>query len=124
MNQQEAKNICLEVWEYLAKNPNKDKTGLPEALREQIAPLPNQCPLCAVFFGPISNDEIGGCKGCPLYEAGEQCDSRDCEDFHKMDPYSRWGKALEEFHDDPEEFESERSRAAWDIVRIVEDWEI
>jgi len=80
MTKQEAKELSLEVWRYLAKHPNKDKIYLPDLLWKKIMRLPGYCPLCYLF--KPSSIPPKECPGCPLKSCGDQS------------PYRRWNDAM------------------------------
>lgn len=63
MTKSEAKELCLEVWQYFAEHPEiKFKSKLPGDLYDKIEDLSNVCPLCEVH---------PGCVGCPLVFCGQ-----------------------------------------------------
>jgi hypothetical protein len=95
-----AKELCLEVWRYLADHPEiESKRCLPKELYEKIQDLESRCPLCEVYFVY--------CPGCPLNEAGERCGSNNSA-------YDKWITA---------ETIDIRKKAALRIVKIVKAWE-
>jgi hypothetical protein len=67
MTKQEAKELSLEVWRYLAEHPEiRRKENLPDGIYNKIRDLEFECPLCEV---------LRYCALCPL---------ADCA------PYERW----------------------------------
>jgi hypothetical protein len=101
MTELKAKELSLEVWEYLAEHPEAaSKFDLPTEIAAKVDGMLNRCPLCKLFHG---ND----CVGCPLEEAGEGCMS------NKQDTaYSLWTSGVEE----------KRRIGAKRIVEIVKAW--
>ena len=92
---QEAKELSLEVWRYLAEHPDMNsKYQLPTDLFLKIANMECCCPLCELFRE---------CFACPLESCGT--DSL----------YDDWNQS-----DD----EAERQAAAQKIVEAIEAWEI
>jgi len=72
MTKQEAKELSLEVWRYLAEHPEiSSKANLPEPLFDKIKVMMNQCPLCE-----LPPKEF--CKGqkCPLNRCRGICPTR------------------------------------------------
>jgi hypothetical protein len=54
MTKQEAKELSLEAWEYLASYPEiNDKRYLPNELWKLVQCLPFSCPLCNIFWGAV-----------------------------------------------------------------------
>jgi hypothetical protein len=102
MTKREAKEICLEVWGYLAEHPEiVMKNWLPSELYEKIEYLDSRCPLCEV--------NSVDCSGCPLSLGDERC-------FGRESVYSRWARSK------ADDYETRRE-AALRIVEIVEAWE-
>jgi hypothetical protein len=102
VTKREAKEICLEVWVYLADNPNIwYKKGLPNTLYKKIEHLDKRCPLCELY--------APNCVDCPLSEAGERCDLYD--------------SAYDEWVNSGLYSTNIRKRAALRIVEIVSAWE-
>ena len=63
MTKRQAKDLSLEVWQYLMEHPEIDNKGqLPSKLYKKISRLRAHCPLCEVF----KQD----CSGCPLGYCG------------------------------------------------------
>jgi hypothetical protein len=99
MTEREAKELCLEVWRYLAEHPETArKSDLPKALYARISSLQCECPLC----------EVCSCDQCPLYTK-----QRACSD--EGEPYARWNHARTP---------GTRRKAAKEIVQRVEAWEV
>jgi len=99
MTQKKAKEISLEIWQYLADNPEiRDKKDLPKKLYNKIRFMPNKCPLCKEFL----NDRWDFCPGCPL---------RSCISTRSL--YFKWKKG----------FVKEHWEAAKKIVEILQAWE-
>jgi hypothetical protein len=108
MTRQEAKELSLEVWRYLAEHPEiKGKEGLPTLLFNKIERLRLQCPLCEVFCVKVikASGAYISCRGCPLAEGDRRCFDRGCV-FHRWANSNRKGKA-----------------SAREIVRLIEAWE-
>lgn len=102
LTKQEAKDVTLEVWRYLAAHPEIFmKDFLPIELYRKIINYRNMCPLCELFFVERSRD----CPECPL----KSCDHGSF--------YSRW------YHAEETEDEKETRRInAEGIVAAVEAW--
>jgi hypothetical protein len=109
MTQKEAKELTLELWQYLAEHPEcKYKSSVPEEIYAKIEGLLNRCPLCEVFH--LSNCEnIPSCENCPLFLDRDGCGNPGSAPL-------RW--SLSKRND----FES-RKAAAERIVEIVSAWE-
>jgi hypothetical protein len=108
ITQNEAKELTLELWRYLAEHPEEhDKQRILERLDRRAARFRNSCPLCALFYDS-SRDTIQ-CLGCPLEDAGASC-------LRLNSPYSAWRCA-------PAEHMAARVAAAERIVEIVSAWE-
>jgi hypothetical protein len=102
MTQREAKELTLELWGYLAKNPKVAMKGdVPKGLRDKIIGLRDRCPLCEVF-------RDRDCKGCVL--AGR---AGFCEDWDS--PWNRWRRS---FLGDV----AGRREAAEQLVAMVSAW--
>jgi hypothetical protein len=72
-----AKELSLEVWEYLRDHPKiDDKTDLPDEIFKKVADMDCHCPLCK-YFNNI-------CKDCIL----ESC--------HNGSDYNGWYSANDE----------------------------
>jgi hypothetical protein len=57
MTKQEAKELSLEVWRYLAEHPEiQMKRYLPDEIWDKIKDMACACPLC----------EVNPCHKCPL----------------------------------------------------------
>jgi hypothetical protein len=101
MTKQEAKEVSLEVWRYLAEHPEiHSKADLPQELFEKIEPLKYECSLCELFKSD--------CRGCPLCEADEAC-----TEYYSA--FCRW--------DSNSAGDMTRKEAALRIVEIVSAWE-
>jgi hypothetical protein len=104
MTQQEAKDLTIEVWSYLAEHPEiSDKGELPDTMVNKLLELLDACPLCELFRPLV-------CRGCPLKDAGDSC--------HMVG--SSW---YDWVRSSPMEFKR-RSAAAWRIVEITRAWEL
>jgi hypothetical protein len=102
MTRQGAKDITVEVWDYLAEHPElRRKSDLPPRLWDQICGLANRCALCEVF-GSV-------CEGCPLASAGERC-------FVEGTAWERW------FYSFPGAADV-REAAARRIVELTQAWD-
>jgi len=96
MTKQEAKELSLEIWRYLAEHPEiKRKDGLPEHLFMKIVFMQGNCPLCFVLRGD--------CKKCPL---------KSCAGNYTL--YRKWERSTTE---------QGRQAAAQRIAAIIEAWE-
>jgi hypothetical protein len=101
MTRKEAKELTLELWQYLAEHPECFlKSQVEEGLWLKIKGLLNRCPLCKLFQNLI-------CEGCPLMNG-----IHNCEEWPS--PWNRWL-----YSDD----DSTRKKAAERIVEIVSAWE-
>jgi hypothetical protein len=107
MTKQEAKELSLEVWRYLADHPEiGDKFDLPTSILGKIVDLVYDCPLCELFHNP----DIF-CPGCPLSGENYYCCTLG-------EAYERWW-AERIFNSKPGIAE-----AAQEIVRRIEAWEV
>ena len=62
MTPQEAKELSLEVWEYIKEHSEiRHKGELPKELWEKIKSYDSGCPLCDLY-----QPKGGVCPGCPL----------------------------------------------------------
>jgi len=112
MTKQEAKELTLEVWQFLEYHPDIEyKHDLPDYLWDKIKYLKDRCPLCSLYMGTdIYRDT---CPECPLVScvvAGSA--------FH------RWNNAEDYIcvkNPDPRTI---RAEAAREIVDKVEAWEV
>jgi hypothetical protein len=94
----EAKELSLEVWEYLAAHPSvRSKNALPLELLNKVRGFSYCCPLCAYAF---ERD-----KPC------EECILSDCEG--RETPYQIWRHANEK----------DANAAAQKIVARIKAWE-
>ena len=105
MTPQEAKELSLEVWTYLAENPDcYRKYRLPAHLFNKIRDMPGLCPVCELYSYRRSGDDYYSCrKQCPLY----RCD-------YKNSIYLRWKNSL---------CDIDRRKAAQKIVDKLKAWE-
>ncbi len=63
MTKQEAKELSLEVWRYLAEHPKiSRKQNLPKEILNKVRLCIHLCPLCDLF----KDNSHYGCSGCPL----------------------------------------------------------
>ena len=93
---QEAKELSLEVWRYLAAHPEVDsKHKLPNDLLRKIIDMDSLCPLCELY-------KERPCYKCPL----KTCDENS--------PYDKWRFTNNK---------AERQTAAQEIVEAIEAWE-
>jgi hypothetical protein len=105
MTQKEAKELCLELWRYLAEHPEcYYKRQVPRGIYDKVRNLKSKCPLCEVFSIPPTY-----CVACPLYNANECC-------LDDGSLWYRWYHTL--FYE-----LSERKESAMRIVEIVSAWE-
>jgi uncharacterized Fe-S radical SAM superfamily protein PflX len=103
MTKQEAKELSLEVWEYMAAHPEtRGKHRLPEPVFSKVKNLLSYCPLCELFRGV--NTPKRNCGICPL---------KDCS--MGSSPF------LRSFFTETNE---ERQAAALDIVDKIKAWEV
>lgn len=78
MTEKEARDISIEVWQYLADHPEIEyKQDIPERLWNKISGIRNNCALCKLYI-PDDFDEDGylnevSCKDCVLCKVGHQC---------------------------------------------------
>lgn len=107
MEKEEAKELTIEVWEYLAAHPEViAKIQIPRPLYSRISHMIADCPLCELFVTSY-------CKGCPLYETGNCCTSKDT----LSGPYGEWAESDIGDH-------KTRAIAAQKIVDITKAWVI
>ena len=98
MTKQKAKDLTIEVWQYLADHPEiACKRDLPWEILEAVIRCVSQCPLCEMF-----RDE--DCVGCPL---------GNCEDAGSN--YWNWYNA---------ETDEDRKKYAQAILCVVKAWKI
>ena len=104
MTPQEAKELSLEVWTYLAENPEcNQKKNLPLELYEQIELMPGQCPLCKLYmYKPSDWSPVWCRKQCPLYTC-----------LRTYSAWDRWSNGKE----------VTRRKAAQEIVDKLKAWE-
>ena len=132
LDKKEAKELTLEVWQYLADHPEiNDKYALP--MYNRIADMLAECPLCQWSREQTSNYKHNSinCDKCPLFLADQGC----CEDFDCTDTECEHFGHCEEYDDCEEIFncqslyeqwnignEAQRKQAAQGIVDIVKEW--
>ena len=98
MTGKEAKALSLEVWKYLRDHPEIEiKRKLPSALYTLLEPLRANCPLCELFEQQ--------CYNCPLEHCGA---GSDFDDWCSSGVYDK----------------DLRQKAAANIVKKIEDWEV
>jgi len=75
MTKKEAKEITLEVWEYIVAHNLHGKGALPVHLYKKIDQCLFLCPLCEVFLNakcegncPLSSSTCELHNGCCMYE--------------------------------------------------------
>jgi hypothetical protein len=103
MTKKEAKELSLEVWQYLRDHPEiSSEFRLPFAIRDKVVDFLYLCPLCALFLGNWPEE---GCPGCPL-------DIKNCR--NRESPYCKWSLTTKR---------GSRREAAAEIVSIIEAWE-
>jgi hypothetical protein len=107
MTEQEAKDITTEVWNCLATHPEIfEKDDIPPEIWNKICHLPGSCPLCELFSGSYP---VNTCSGCPLHEAGENCNTDGSAwRLWRNSEFADWGA---------------REKAAYIIISIVNAWE-
>ena len=105
MTPQEAKELSIEVWTYLAEHPDcYRKYHIPMHLYDQIKGMRRLCPLCELYLYRRSEDDEYSCrKQCPLYRC-----------TYKNSTYSRWERGL---------CDIDRRNAAQDILVKLKAWE-
>ena len=79
MTPEEAKELAIKKWQYIANN-NGDDRGLVDALPE-LGGLLNDCSYCDIYLNVSP-----GCAGCPLKEIGQRC-------LDRSSAYQRWAFA-------------------------------
>lgn len=98
MTGKQAKELSLEVWTYLRDHPEIErKRWLPSELYDKIEHLTCRCPLCDYLEH--------ACYNCPLEYCGP---GSDFYDWHTAEVND---KTL-------------RQKAAANIVKKIEDWEV
>ena len=95
-----AKDLSIEVYEYIVKHKLKDKFKLPIGIKRKILNLYAMCPLCVIFVKDTGEKD---CKRCPI----------GIDDFPCYKPQSLWNKWM-----------SGRNDAAKKILKIVKGWKI
>ena len=71
MTNQKAKDLTIEVWQYLADHPKiKYKADLPKKLWNKIKFLTCQCPLCEITD---ANCNLTDETCCPLFNCNDYC---------------------------------------------------
>jgi len=109
MTKQEAKELSLEVWQYLAEHPKiDDKSHLPDELFEKIKNLLNWCPLCALF----KNKTGIWCQKCPL---------ESCKDGSLYNRW-HWASCYAYKINHKESVITIRQKAAQEIVDKIQAW--
>jgi hypothetical protein len=102
----EAKELSLEVWQYLAEHPEIDsKKKLPIKLYTKIKHLKGECPLCGLY----QNDDLI-CPKCPL---------KHCYSNEGSSLFEQWAFS---FGDSDNELKI-RKQAAQNIVNVIRAWE-
>jgi hypothetical protein len=105
MTQKEAKELTIEVWQYLAEHPKIEfKKRLPDYLWDKICDFTAGCPLCELF-----GTDRNRCAGCPLDTDDTNCNLSESP-FLKWSASGAGDKKI-------------RARCAQDIVNIVSAWE-
>ena len=106
MTKAEAKQLSLEVWQWLVKHPEApSKASLPSYIYAKIGGLEHCCPLCEVYG---SGNHKFRCHECPLGTALGAC-------WSDESVYSVWANA---------EDRDIRQEAAQKIVRVLEMWRV
>jgi len=100
MTEKEAKELCIEVWEYLTEHLEFGKEDLPGYLYHKIENMSCKCPLCEYFNCR--------CVHCPIGRAGQKCTVGTSH-------YFRWDNAC---------CIEERQEHAKGILGIVKAWDI
>lgn len=74
LSKKKTKELELQVWGYLKKNPDKFKESVAQDILNQIAEFPNYSPLCGYF-----------CEDDCKAKDGEICPSRNiCDNKHEI----------------------------------------
>ena len=98
MTGKEAKELSLEVWTYLRDHPEIErKRWLPTMLYARLEPLRAHCPLCDCLEQR--------CYNCPLEYCGP-------------------GSAFYNWHTSEVDDKALRQKAAANIVKKIEEWEV
>lgn len=97
---------CLEMWQWLAQNPSKDKTDYEIYMIENDE-VYNSCWACVEAVNK-TDDVINSCRFCPIDFPGKSCHNR-------LSPYRLWYEAQR-----IQDFES-AGYAALEMVRLIGD---
>jgi hypothetical protein len=103
--QRAARALTVEVWEWLAENPSKDKKDWPRY--QEIKSLSHTCPLCDLYKYGYQGARTT-CLNCPLGKVGKICNISDCNPFEIWDH----GNIIE------------RHEAALEIALVTACWSI
>lgn len=107
MTDKEAKELSIEIWQYLYDHPDiYHKKDLPESIFNQIKDIVNFCPLCFVRM-KLSR---WVCIACPISMANKSC-------FIANSYYRKWERANVNR-------KRKRKKYAGKILNIIKDWEI
>ena len=107
MTKQEAKELSLEVWRYLAEHTEINrKYDLPHKIFNTLQLLKCKCPLCELFEHAVPE-----CRGCPLRDVA--LGLYDCTT--RGHPYRRWYYATRA---------DTRRQSAMKMVQMIEAWEV
>ena len=110
MTKEEAKEISLEKWRYLAEHGEiKSKLDLPAAMFEKIKNFMGWCPLCELFNPDGDYDDGHNCSGCPL-------DDDNCINNGSL--FKQWENLPR-----GESGNEQRAKAAAEIARKIKAWE-
>ena len=104
MTKQEAKDLSIELWQYLADHSEIDDKSKIEAkdLRERVCCYINYCPLCGLFY----DDKLVRlqCNKCPL----DSC-------FDYGSDFKKWRNAVDN---------ETRKAAAESILAKIRAWDV
>ena len=114
LTERETKELTLKLWRFLATHPERENKQCTP-MYEEVSHFLADCPLCEYF----KNGSIfGTCKDngtCPLLPKGEEYGCQEDSVFF------RWHDAHKI---NPDKAEEIRQKAAEEIVRRVEAWQI
>lgn len=107
LTKKKAKEISVEVWQYLYDNPEiESKIDLPDKMFNKIKKIYNNCPLCEYFQLRLTM------KKCPLnISKFDYTCAADCANGF----YNKWRYS---------ETKRERKKYAGIILKMIKAWEI
>lgn len=109
ITKQEAKDLTIKLWEWLADNPDKYKKASP--YWSSILWFKGHCPLCEVHS--LGDDVPPDCLKCCLGRHGNGC-------LEALSPFQRWQDASIDY---PHSLKT-RHEAALEIVIKVAGWNV